>query len=108
MVEELLTVSAVADELNVKPRAVNDWMRGGELAYIKLSRTDRRFTRQMLQEFLEARTRNVKGPRETLLDNSESPRLLSDPKSNARSRGGDRAAEDLSRAQLQEEMRSWQ
>jgi len=101
MLDRLLTIEQVSEQLQLKPKTIHGLVRDGKLSCVQVTPRERRFLPEQIEEFI--RSRITPGP--TLVDKKLGNRLPSPAKS---SRGGERNSGDLVRAQLREEMRSWQ
>jgi len=100
--ERLYTVMEVAKILGLKLKYVHHLVRTNKLSCVQETTKVRTFRGIHIQEFVQARTRNLLRPK--AIDKGPSKALPSPRK------GGDKpkSSGDLVRAQLRKEMRSWQ
>ncbi len=99
----LLNVKDVAITLGIAPKTVHKLVREGKLACVQVTRTDRRFTHEQVQHYIESCTIEIPAK----IDRKPSVRLTSQPL-----RGGDqkhycREETKDSWASLQQEMSRW-
>jgi len=98
--EPLLTADAVAEYLGLRVKTVHQFVREGKLGCIQISPRDRRFTEEQIQAYLRSRTIAPPKP----IDNPKRQKVAYPQ----RGGGAKRLSGDSIRAQLREEMRSWQ
>jgi excisionase family DNA binding protein len=94
-VQSLLKPNEVAALLSISVKAVHALCRERKLNYIQINGKERRFTEEMVQDFIASRTVEQKR-----FDKKPAKSLPFSPKKGGKSSG-------VSRAQLREEMRSW-
>jgi len=93
----LLEPKEVASMLMVSIKTVHKLVRERKLACVQVTASDRRFTHEQVQEYIRTQSTEVR------VDKRTAPTVSSRPK-----KGGAKSSGDTVRAQLREEMRSWQ
>ncbi len=96
-IARLLTAVTVAAILGVSPKTIHKLAREKKLACVQVTSSDRRFTPEQVQEYIRSHSTPVR------VDKKAAPAVSSRPK-----KGGAKSSGDTVRAQLREEMRSWQ
>jgi len=97
----LLTPDQVAERLGIRVKTVHRFVRAGKLGCVQVSPRERRFTPEQLLEFEAGRTITPA----KRVDIMPRPSL---PSHQEPMKGGEKSSGGSSRAQLKEEMRSWQ
>ena len=93
----LLDAEEVALRYKISTKTVHKLVREGKLACVQITAKERRFTQEQVDEYIRSQSIEVR------VDKRD-PRVVSSrPK-----KGGVKSSGDTVRAQLREEMRSWQ
>jgi excisionase family DNA binding protein len=96
----LMTAKEVAEILGISAKTVNKLAREGKLGCVQVTGKERRFTEEQVGEYIEAQS---KRPQEVRIDTQRARRVSLEPK-----KGGKKSSRVFDRANLLEEIRSWQ
>lgn len=84
--EPLLTIEDVSQLLKISVRAVNRLCRSGRLDHVSLSRKERRFLLEHVEQFIQSRVVSRAEPKR--IDRSKADRVISAPKKSNMMGGG--------------------
>jgi excisionase family DNA binding protein len=93
----LYKATDVARILGIAVKTVNKLVREGKLGCVQITARDRRFSQKHIQQYIEARSKTV------CVDTPRVRQVSSQPK-----KGGEKSSRVFNRADLLQEIRSWQ